>query len=249
MAQSETERFTGFASRYDAGRPGYPPEVVDRVLRGLNADASALKVADLGAGTGMSARLFAERGATVFAVEPNAAMRAKGASVPGIVWTDGTAEHTGLPAHSIDVAIAFQAFHWFDPGAAFAEIERILRAGGRAAVAFYERDERDAFTKAYGDVIRRFATDDTEQRRMRALEAFENWPGWSSVEKSVVPGAQMLDDAGFDDRVASTSYLPQSGAQAEQVRAAMLEVFREYAKDGRVRLVLQTILVVAEPKR
>ena len=249
MAQSETERFTGFASRYDAGRPGYPPEIVDRVLAGSHVDAAALKVADLGAGTGMSARLFAKRGATVFAVEPNAAMRTKGAALPGIVWVDGTAERTGLPAHSVDVAIAFQAFHWFDPGAAFAELERILGPGGRAAVAFYERDERDAFTKAYGDVIRRFATDDTEQRRMRALEAFESWPGWSNVDKSVIAGEQILDETGFDDRIASTSYLPHSGPQAEQVRTAMQQLFEEYAKGGRVRLALQTILVVAEPKR
>ena len=249
MAQSETERFTGFASRYDAGRPGYPPEVVDRVLAGCHVDAAALKVADLGAGTGMSARLFAERGATVFAIEPNEAMRAKAAAQPGIEWVGGTAEHTGLAAHSIDVAIAFQAFHWFDPGAAFAEIERILRTGGRAAVAFYERDERDAFTKAYGDVIRRFATDDTEQRRGRALDAFESWPGWSNVEKSVIASEQILDEAGFDDRIASTSYLPHTGAQAEQARAAMRKLFDEYAKDGRVRLALETIVVVAETKR
>jgi SAM-dependent methyltransferase len=248
MAQSETERFTGFAGRYDAGRPGYPPEVVEHVLAGLDFDISTLKVADLGAGTGMSARLFAERGASVFAVEPNAAMRAKGASLPGIVWVDGTAEGTGLAAHSIDVAIAFQAFHWFDPGATFAEIERILRPGGRAAVAFYERDERDAFTKAYGDVVRRFATDDTEQRRARALDAFESWPGWSNVDKSIIAGEQMLDERGFDDRIASTSYLPHSDPQAEQVRAAMAGAFKEHAKDGRVRLVLQTIVVVAEPK-
>src|SRR5579875_2586788 len=51
MAQSETERFTGFAGRYDAGRPGYPPEVVERVLHGLG-DPALLEIADLGAGTG-----------------------------------------------------------------------------------------------------------------------------------------------------------------------------------------------------
>ena len=243
----ETERFTGYAAVYNAGRPAYPPEVVDVVLGGLG-DPHALKVADLGAGTGLSARLFTERGATVFAVEPNAAMREKGAAVPGIVWVDGTAERTGLEDHSMDVVVAFQAFHWFDPGVALAEITRILRRGGRAAVAFYERDETDAFTGAYGEIVRRFTTDDTERGRARALDTFEAWPGWVRVERHVVLGEHVLDAEGLAVRVASSSYLPHSGPESERLREAVDALFAQYAQDGCVRMKLQTIIALAEPR-
>ena len=247
MAQSETERFTGFAASYNAGRPGYPPHVVDCILDGLS-DPAKLKVADLGAGTGLSAQLFSERGATVFAIEPNASMRAKGASIPGISWLDGTAERTGLEDRSVDVVTAFQAFHWFDHAAALEEMARILRAGGRAAVLFYERDETDPFTRAYGDVVRRFATDETEARRASALETFAQWPGWSRTQRHVIEGEHVLDAAGMAVRLASTSYLPHSGPEGDAVKAAIDELFRANAKDGHVRLALQTIVVVAEPK-
>ena len=46
----------------------------------------------------------------------------------------------------------------------------------RAALLQYERDERNAFTKAYGDCVRAHANDDTEQMRMRALAVFSNFP-------------------------------------------------------------------------
>ena len=247
MAQSETERFTGFAASYNAGRPGYPPQVVDCILEGLS-DPSGLKVADLGAGTGLSSQLFAQRGATVFAIEPNASMRAKGASIAGVTWCDGTAEHTGLDDRSVDVVVAFQAFHWFDYGAALGEMIRVLHPGGRAAVLFYERDERDPFTRAYGDVVRRFATDETEARRAHALQTFAQWPGWSRTQRHVIEGEHVLDEAGLAVRLESTSYLPHSGPESDALKAAVGELFRKNAKDGRVRLALQTIVVVAEPK-
>lgn len=247
MAQSETERFTGFAASYNAGRPGYPPQVVDCILEGLS-DPSGLKVADLGAGTGLSSQLFAERGAMVFAIEPNASMRAKGASISGVTWRDGTGEKTGLEDSSVDVVTAFQAFHWFDHAASLVEMTRILRPGGRAAVLFYERDESDPFTHAYGDIVRRFATDETEERRARALQTFAQWPGWTHTQRHVIGGEHVLDEAGMAVRLESTSYLPHSGPEGDTVRAAIDELFRNNAKDGRVRLMLQTIIVVAEPK-
>ena len=247
MTQPETERFTSYAASYNAGRPGYPPELVDKLLENLG-DPQNLKVADLGAGTGLSSQLFAERGPTVYAIEPNAAMRAKGEAIRGIVWLDGTAEATGLPEHAIDVVAAFQAFHWFDAERAFAEIVRILRPGGRAAVVFYERDERDSFTRAYGELVRQFATDQTEARRAKALKDFEDWAGWRSTKRSVLEGEHILDRDGMAVRLASTSYLPQTGPQNDAMRAAMQALFEQHAGDGRVRLALQTILVVAEPK-
>ena len=143
-----TQRFGDRADAYAAHRPSYPPEAIDVVLAGLG-DPHALTIADLGAGTGISSRLLAERGAKVIAIEPNARMRAAAGLDAGIEWRDGTGEASGLPSASVDLAAAFQAFHWFATPAGVAEMRRI--ATRRAALVQYERDARDPFTSAYGD--------------------------------------------------------------------------------------------------
>ena len=85
-----TERFSGRASDYVAGRPGYPPESLDVLFAGLGAPET-LTVADLGAGTGISSRLLAARGARVIALEPNAAMRDHAEAAANVTWSAGTA--------------------------------------------------------------------------------------------------------------------------------------------------------------
>src|SRR5689334_8771077 len=95
-----TCRFFDRAGDYARYRPGYPGAAIDAVLEGL---PKACTVADVAAGTGILSRLVAARGARVLAVEPNAAMRAAAAPHPGVVWSDGTAEATGLPDGSVDL--------------------------------------------------------------------------------------------------------------------------------------------------
>ncbi len=70
---SFTERFSERADAYVAARPSYPVESVDVVIEGMG-DPAALAVADLGAGTGISARVIAARGPLVYAIEPNKKM-------------------------------------------------------------------------------------------------------------------------------------------------------------------------------
>jgi hypothetical protein len=52
-----TERFTGRAAAYVAGRPGYPAHAIDAVLARLGA-SDELVAADFGAGTGIGFRWF-----------------------------------------------------------------------------------------------------------------------------------------------------------------------------------------------
>jgi SAM-dependent methyltransferase len=245
VAKTETERFTSFAASFDAGRPGYPAAVGDLIFDGLG-DPRGLTVADLGAGTGTSARLLAQRGASVFAIEPNAAMRAKAVPAPGVTWLDAAAEKTGLADGSVDVVTAFQAFHWFAGGATFAEIARILKPAGRGVVVFYERDDRDAFTAAYSELVRRFATDETERRRVCALEAFAAWERWRRVRRFTLEHEHVLDAAGMVERVRSTSYLPQTGPRSERLMAAAMDLFDRHAIGGRVRMCLQTLVVIGD---
>ncbi|GAB2837367.1 class I SAM-dependent methyltransferase [Lentzea nigeriaca] len=86
-------------------------------------------VLDLGAGTGLFVRAFAEwfPDVTVVAVEPSAAMR----SASGLPMLAGHAEAIPLPDASVDVVwMSTVVHHVRDLTAAGAELRRVLRPGG-----------------------------------------------------------------------------------------------------------------------
>src|SRR5262245_36762013 len=115
-----TARFSGLSELYAKHRPGYPAEAIDFIVAraGLKGGSTLL---DVGAGTGISSRLFAARKLSVIRLEPNADLRARAEAEPApegsspIRYVGGRAEATGLPDRSVDAALAAQAFHWFEP--------------------------------------------------------------------------------------------------------------------------------------
>jgi ubiquinone/menaquinone biosynthesis C-methylase UbiE len=115
--------FTALAANYARFRPGYSQAVL-RAIDGLVAKRDAF--ADVGAGTGIWTGLLATlRPAKLYAVEPNDAMRAEGASVKA-TWMKGSAEATGLASDSLDLVTMASSFHWADTEKALAEFKRIL---------------------------------------------------------------------------------------------------------------------------
>ena len=118
------------AALYDRYRLPYAGEAVDDLLA---RTGPAAVVADVGAGTGQLARLFAARCAGVYAVEPDPAMRQVAttalAAWPNIEIVAATAEQTTLADQSIDLIVIGNAFHRFKPEAC-AELRRVLRPGG-----------------------------------------------------------------------------------------------------------------------
>ncbi len=131
-------RFGTTAELYDAVRPGYPAAAIDDVLTG--AADRPLDVCDLGAGTGLLSRdlLLDDRVAALTAVDPDEQLLARNPAQTRV----GTAEAIPLPDGSVDLVTAAQAWHWFDPQAAGAEIARVLRPGGRLAVLNNQLDVR-----------------------------------------------------------------------------------------------------------
>jgi SAM-dependent methyltransferase len=144
---SAAARFGDEACQYDAVRPVPPAELAEVIAAW--AGTARPDVADLGAGTGLSAVIWAGRARQVTAIEPSAGMREMAGRRIGAVGTGGagpgkpagapptrfvvvnaTAEDTGLPDASTDIVTASQALHWFDPARALPEIARVLRPGG-----------------------------------------------------------------------------------------------------------------------
>ena len=115
------ERFNDRAADYIRYRPTYPAEAVEAILDGLG-EAGRIVAADVGAGTGISARLFGDRGVRVIAIEPGEAMRRAATPHPNVVWVAGRAEATGLASRTADLVLCAQSFHWFRTAGALTEL-------------------------------------------------------------------------------------------------------------------------------
>ena len=141
--------FAEVAGSYERGRPGYPEEAV----RWLAGDEPH-DVIDLGAGTGKLTRALVALGHRVVAVEPLDEMRAQlEVALPGVRAAAGSAEAIPAPDASADVVTSAQAFHWFDHAAALAEITRVLGPGGRLALVWNSRDDRDPWMARLSELI------------------------------------------------------------------------------------------------
>ena len=137
---SRARSFDAAAGTYERARPDWPPEAVEIAARRLGLERGAA-VLDLAAGTGKLTRRLAGRFASVTAVEPLDGMRAVLEDrIPFVRVLAGTAEAIPLPDASVDGVFVAEAIHWFDPEAAVAEIARVVRPGGGAAVLYNRRD-------------------------------------------------------------------------------------------------------------
>ena len=140
--------FTSLAKKYTKYRPGYSKNIV-KILANIDREENhaGIRIADVGAGTGIFTRLIEEhfkKEDQIFAIEPNEAMREEGINFQGhmasrIVWKKGDAEETTLETNSIDLISMASAFHWPDTKKALSEFNRILRPGGVFAALWNPR--------------------------------------------------------------------------------------------------------------
>ena len=143
---TESQKSTSFgraAAAYESGRPDYPADAVAWMLAPVREPGRALRVADVGAGTGKLTRAVVELGADVVAIDPDAAMLAAlHQNLPGVPTFDGTAENLPLPDSGLDAVVMGQAWHWVDPEAGSREIGRTIRSGGMLGLIWNIRDDR-----------------------------------------------------------------------------------------------------------
>jgi SAM-dependent methyltransferase len=133
-------RFSGFAGDYNRHRPD-PPAALGALLSQLTGAELPTLVVDLGSGTGLSTRYWADRAHQVVGVEPSADMRAEArrqTRAANIEYREGLAHATGLPDRCAQIITCMQALHWMDPQPSFAEARRILVPGGVFAAIDYD---------------------------------------------------------------------------------------------------------------
>jgi SAM-dependent methyltransferase len=250
IASDSRERFSGRVEAYARARPGYPAGLI-ALLRRESALAPSAAVADVGSGTGILSLPFLRFGNTIFAVEPNARMRAAAEELLGAEprWRsiDGSAEATTLAPGSVDLVAAGQAFHWFDRERARREFGRILRPPRRVVLVWNDRrTEGSLFSEGYESLLRRHGTDyravDHKNLAPGDFDAFYRPGKWKLF---TLPNAQELDREGLRARLVSSSYTPPPGDPRQEAMLEDLEeLFRASARDGIVRMEYDTKVYV-----
>jgi len=234
------QRFGGLAQVYDRHRPGYPEAAIDYVCEAAVLKPKSL-VADIGVGTGISARPFLERGCRVYGVEPNPDMlevsRERLGSFAAYTPQTGDSSDTGLSDASVDLIVAAQAFHWFDKPKARAEFDRVLKPGGRIALLFNNRDvDSTPFLRAYEALLLEHSVDYAQVNHAQLPEeAFKSF--FREYTYRWFPNVQPLDYDGLVGRVASCSYVPRAGEPGyDAMMDAVQRLYERHAHHGTVEL-------------
>ena len=220
-AQNNTEAFSGKTGVYANARPGYPNAVMDYITS-LIPDNSVF--ADIGAGTGKFSALIAQRGYSLFAVEPNKEMRdllaVTLAPFQNAKIVVGTAEASTLPEHCVDVITCAQALHWFDRDAFRAECRRIGKPGAMVFVVYNGSDFPKGKTSAEAFF------------KNLAIQEFDN-PQYYTRERwlqymSSHAGDPLPSALGYDEHISKmNAVFDRESENGLLFRAAMTQVYHE----------------------
>jgi ubiquinone/menaquinone biosynthesis C-methylase UbiE len=238
-------RFSNRVANYVKYRPDYPRQVARYLIDKQVLTADSI-VADVGCGPGISSKMFLENNNPVIGVEPNQAMREAAlellADFTQFSVVNGTAEATTLADHSIDLVVAAQAFHWFDPQKTRAEFERILRQGRSIVLIWNERQlDSTPFLIEYEKFLLKYATDYTRVRHenVDALKLGEFFRG--KYFSATFENRQVLDLDGLKGRMFSASYMPsENDANAPALVDELSALFAKHARQDRIELLYDT---------
>lgn len=241
MTESVT-RFSNRVENYIKYRPDYPREIVPYLTEHCGLTSGSI-VADVGCGPGVSSRMFLENGNHVIGIEPNDAMRNAAkqqlAEYPNFTAVNGSSDNTSLPDNSVDLVVAAQAFHWFEPEPTRKEFRRILKPGRHIVLMWNERQlDSTPFLKEYESFLLKHATDYTKVRHENVdddkLSQFFAKPYFTATFSNI----QIFDLDGLLGRIESSSYMPNDSG------AAMMEdlqiLFAKHEENGKIKIFYDT---------
>lgn len=140
----ENRRSTSFSHhRYSSFRPTYPQSLYTAILTYHTGPRNV--ALDLGTGHALVAREMSTSFAHVHASDPSRGMLEQARELtptsthPNVTFHESTAEQSPfLGDGSVDLVTAAQAAHWFDYGALWPELARVVRRGGTVAFWGYK---------------------------------------------------------------------------------------------------------------
>jgi SAM-dependent methyltransferase len=239
------ERFSNRVANYVKYRPDYPREIIGYLEEHCGLTNRSV-IADVGCGTGISTKLFLENGNRVFGVEPNAAMRDAAveylSAFPNFAPIDGTSDETTLAEKSLDIVVAAQAFHWFDPEKARPEFKRILKSGGHVVLIWNERQlDTTPFLIEYEAFLLKHAYDygNVRHENIDAKEIADFFQ--KEYGSARFSNRQMFDFDGLKGRMLSASYMPsETDANFDIVIEELRSLFAKHAENGKIEILYDT---------
>ena len=247
-------RFRSAAHHYLAGRPGYAPRAITRVIAlcGLKPED---RVLDLGCGPGQLACAFAPHVREVVGVDPEPEMLrlARQDGPDNALWIEASSYDIGPHLGRFGLVTMGRSFHWMDRVDTLRRLDEIVAPEG--AVVLFSDSHPDvpdnAWRTEYSAVIERYAGDE-ERRRRRG-------PGWvshtavllasafSQIEEVSVIERRRLTAARLFDRALSMSSTSRArlGARADDLLEELTVVIERLAPSGDLSEVVATNALMA----
>lgn len=237
------------AALYERFRLPYASDAIGGLLEQIG---EVDVVADIGAGTGQLARLFAGRCHKVYAVEPDPSMRQTAheslREFPVVEIINGSAEQTTLIEHSVDLIVIGNAFHRFRPEAC-EELHRILKKQGWIALFSYSYPDTSLTEILFSE-----------------LSTIESWTSRLEQARHNVPMQRLLGNGQMDtlnyrqslteDReaffgaaCAGIEAPERNDSDFRRFEEINREVFDAFAVDGEIRIEYETTVIFGQPKR
>lgn len=229
--------FGTMADAYERFRPGYPAVLVDTVL--AYAGRPVRTALEIGAGTGKATRLFAGRGVTVTATEPDGAMLAElRRHVPAGVRTVRAAFEDLRPGERYGLVYAAAALHWTKPEGRWSRMAALLEPGGVFAsfggpVRLADPAVEEAVRAARAPFL---ASDDVPSPDGTPPEQHMQWPGtelqrsewFADVRQSVIGRRETMTARDYVGLLSTVSaYLVLPAADREEVYRRIMRVLPE----------------------
>jgi SAM-dependent methyltransferase len=229
--------FGRVAEAYERFRPGYPLELFDLVM--TYAGRPVRTALEIGAGTGKATRLFAHRGVTVTATDPDGDMLAElRKHVPANVTTVCAAFEELRPGERYGLVYAAAALHWTNPQGRWPRTATLLAPGGvfasfggplqlaDPAVAEAARAARAPFL--HSDEVRSpNGTPPGHDMQWPGTE-LQRSPWFTDVQQSVIERRLTMSARNYVGHLSTVSaYLQLPASEQEQAYSRILQVLPE----------------------
>jgi ubiquinone/menaquinone biosynthesis C-methylase UbiE len=244
--------YTDLADAY-LKRPEYADSAIDAMVAKAGLNESSV-VCDVGAGVAHLTLMLSRKGYTIYAVEPNDAMRANGikrtSDLPKVQWFEGTGEETGMESGKFDMVSFGSSFNVCDRQQALEESHRILKPNGWFACMWNHRLLDDPLQQKIEDIIKKHVAEyDYGSRREDQTDVINACGLFSAVEYIEGSIVHEIDANDFIEGWKSHGTLHR---QSEDKFAAVIneisEAVGQASKDGLVSVPYTTRIWMAKRK-